>query len=118
MLAVFCTLLATLCQTTGNAVLAGWLKAREHPECNRPILRSSMALVVAIAFLAGHFFTWNWVLLWATLSYVVPFTAIGYLYNALLARAIFHEHISRRRLLGIGCIIVGILMVWYTGGEL
>jgi len=117
MVAIVCTLLASLFQTTGNGVLAGWLKAREHPDKHRPILRSPLALVVAIAFLAGHFFTWYWIVSWATLSFVVPFTAVGYLYNAFLAKLLFHEHISPKRWLGIVCILIGFVVVCLTGGE-
>lgn len=99
-------------------MLAGFLKARVAPEKHWPFFRSGKAFGVAILFLAGHFFSWLWILSWAENSVVVPVTASAYLFSALLAQTFFRERIGPRQWLGITLIVIGILVVAHTGGEL
>lgn len=101
------TLLATCCQVSGNALLAAWLKGRS----------SKPAVICGVALLAIHFGTWMWVLSWASLALVAPFTASGYLINAFLAARVLGERLTGRRWAGTFLIVVGILLVFHAKGH-
>jgi len=51
---------------------------------------------------------------WADLSYVLPVTAIGYIFTALLGRVFFGETISWQRWAGTGLIVLGTILVGLT----
>jgi uncharacterized membrane protein len=50
----------------------------------------------------------------ADLSFVLPLTAIGYVFAALLGRFILHEQISPQRWLGTALIFIGVAVVGST----
>ena len=50
----------------------------------------------------------------ADLSYVLPLTAIGYVFAALLGRFILHEQVSPERWLGTALIFIGVAVVSST----
>jgi drug/metabolite transporter (DMT)-like permease len=50
----------------------------------------------------------------ADLSFVLPLTAIGYVFAALLGRFILHEEVSPQRWLGTALIFVGVAVVGST----
>ncbi len=54
---------------------------------------------------------------WADLSYVLPVTAIGYVFNALLGRFLFGEAISWQRWMGTAAIVAGIVLVGFTAAN-
>ena len=50
----------------------------------------------------------------ADLSFVLPLTAIGYVFAALLGRFILHEQVSPQRWLGTALIFIGVAVVGST----
>lgn len=50
----------------------------------------------------------------ADLSFVLPLTAIGYVFAALLGRFILHEEVSPQRWLGTALIFIGVAVVGST----
>jgi len=50
----------------------------------------------------------------ADLSFVLPLTAIGYVFAALLGRFILHEQVSPQRWLGTALIFIGVAIVGST----
>lgn len=50
----------------------------------------------------------------ADLSFVLPLTAIGYVFAALLGRFILHEQVSPQRWLGTALIFIGVAVVGTT----
>ena len=50
----------------------------------------------------------------ADLSFVLPLTAIGYVFAALLGRFILHEEVSPQRWLGTALILIGVALVGST----
>jgi drug/metabolite transporter (DMT)-like permease len=50
----------------------------------------------------------------ADLSFVLPLTAIGYVFAALLGRFILHEEVSTQRWLGTALIFIGVAVVGST----
>lgn len=66
---------------------------------------------LGLAFMAGHFFLWMWVLKHAELSVAVPLTAVQYVYNALLSRWYLGETVNGLRWAGTGVIVLGVLII-------
>jgi drug/metabolite transporter (DMT)-like permease len=65
-------------------------------------------IAVGIALLIGFFACYLTALSWADLTYVLPATAIGNVFVALLSRFWLHEPISLERWAGILLITVGV----------
>jgi drug/metabolite transporter (DMT)-like permease len=74
-------------------------------------------IVVGICFLIGFFFTYITALSWADLTYVLPATAISYVFMALLAKIFLHENVTVAHWIGIGLITAGVGFV-ATGPSL
>jgi len=68
-------------------------------------------IVLGIALLLGFFASYLTALSWADLTFVLPATAIGYVFIALLSRFWLHEVISLERWAGIALITVGVGVV-------
>src|SRR5258708_25454903 len=62
---------------------------------------------LGIFFLLAFMSAYLSALSWADLTYVLPATAFGYVFIALIARFLLHEHISPVRWLGIVLITAG-----------
>lgn len=69
------------------------------------------SVLLSIACAVIYFFLYSSALSWADLSYAQPMNALTFVFAALIARFALHEHISGRRWLGIGVIVVGLLML-------
>ena len=65
-------------------------------------------IVIGIALLIGYFASYLTALTWADLTFVLPASAIGYVFMLLLARFWLHEAISMQRWIGIVFITVGV----------
>jgi drug/metabolite transporter (DMT)-like permease len=65
-------------------------------------------IIVGICFLIGFFCTYITALSWADLTYVLPATAISYVFMALLSRVFLHENVTVAHWLGIGLITAGV----------
>jgi drug/metabolite transporter (DMT)-like permease len=70
-----------------------------------------LGIFFLLAFMAAYLSA----LSWADLTYVLPATAFGYVFIALIARFLLHEHISPVRWLGIVLISAGVGFV--AGGP-
>ena len=70
---------------------------------------------LGIFFLLAFMSTYLSALSWADLTYVLPATAFGYVFIALIAKFFLHEHISPVRWLGIVLITAGVGFV--AGGP-
>jgi drug/metabolite transporter (DMT)-like permease len=70
---------------------------------------------LGIFFLLAFMSAYLSALSWADLTYVLPATAFGYVFIALIARFLLHEHISLVRWLGIVLITAGVGFV--AGGP-
>ena len=65
-------------------------------------------ILIGIALLIGYFASYLTALTWADLTFVLPASAIGYVFMLLLARFWLHEAISMQRWIGIVFITVGV----------
>jgi drug/metabolite transporter (DMT)-like permease len=68
-------------------------------------------IALGIALLIGYFASYLTALSWADLTYVMPATAMGNVFVALLAHFWLKEHISPMRWLGVALITVGVSFV-------
>ena len=68
-------------------------------------------IALGIALLIGYFASYLTALSWADLTYVMPATALGNVFVALLAHFWLHESISVSRWAGIFLITVGVAFV-------
>jgi drug/metabolite transporter (DMT)-like permease len=72
-------------------------------------------VIFGIFCLLGFMSSYMTALSFADLTYVLPATAIGYVFMALLSRFWLHEHISLQRWAGIALITAGVGLV--AGGP-
>jgi drug/metabolite transporter (DMT)-like permease len=70
---------------------------------------------VGVLFLAVFFFLYLIALSWADLSFVLPLTAVSYIFAALLARFFLGEDVSWMRWAGTIIITIGIAFVALAG---
>lgn len=66
---------------------------------------------LGVAFLAVFFFLYLAALSWADLSFVLPLTALSYIFAALIARFVLKEDVSVLRWVGTVVIVIGIVFV-------
>ncbi|MDP4089338.1 MAG: EamA family transporter [Bacillota bacterium] len=52
-----------------------------------------------------------YVLKYLDYSIVLPLTSITYIWTMLIAHFILHEKINRRKILGVGCILLGTIII-------
>lgn len=88
-----------------------YLKAMLSPVIFAGVGMLILAMLVRMAVLGA-----------ADLSFVLPLTAIGYVFAALLGRFFLHEEVSAQRWLGTALIFIGVAVVGSTphnttGGE-
>lgn len=68
-------------------------------------------VLAGVVFLAFFFFLYLAALSWADLSFVMPLTAMSYIFAALLARYMLKEELSWFRWAGTVVIILGIILI-------
>lgn len=85
--------------TTANVLPVGWQLAT-----NLPIIGGLSCYVVSVV-------VWILALSRVEVSVAYPMLSIGYIVNAALAWWLFGEAVGPQRLLGIGVIIVGVILV-------
>jgi drug/metabolite transporter (DMT)-like permease len=74
-------------------------------------------ITVGVVFLAIFFFLYLAALSWADLSFVLPLTAVSYIFAALLARFVLGEEVSVFRWIGTVVIMIGIGLIALNGGQ-
>jgi undecaprenyl phosphate-alpha-L-ara4N flippase subunit ArnE len=71
---------------------------------NRWLLASGICLISATVL-------WGYILKYFEFSVAYPITAFAYVFGVLAAIFIFHETVPVTRWLGIGCIILGVILI-------
>ncbi len=66
---------------------------------------------MAVSGMATFFFIWTSILSYADLTFVLPFTALTYVLNAMLAPAMLNETVSPTRWAGVLLIAAGVALV-------
>lgn len=64
-----------------------------------------------LSLMALSFFALLTVLSWENVSFVVPVTALSYVFGAFGGKFLLGEHIEARRWLGVALVCVGVLLV-------
>jgi drug/metabolite transporter (DMT)-like permease len=72
-------------------------------------------IFLGVVFLGIFFFLYLAALSWADLSFVLPLTAVSYIFAALLAKFFLKEEVSWHRWTGTVVIVVGIALVALGG---
>ena len=72
-------------------------------------------IFTGVVFLAVYFFLYLIALSWADLSFVLPLTAVSYIFAAMLAKFFLGEEVSWLRWMGTIIITIGILFVALDG---
>ncbi len=111
--------IAALCASVGETLLSYGMRRNGPINLARVsdvvILISSVVrnpyVFSGVVFLAIFFFLYLAALSWADLSFVLPFTAISYIFAALLAKYFLGEDVSWFRWAGTVFIVIGIVFV-------
>jgi drug/metabolite transporter (DMT)-like permease len=112
-------LLATLSAAIGESLLSYGMKRNGQVDLAVPshwgqlilsVIRNPYVLA-GVVFLAFFFFLYLAALSWADLSFVMPLTAMSYIFAALLARYMLKEELSWFRWAGTVVIILGIILI-------
>jgi drug/metabolite transporter (DMT)-like permease len=117
--------LAALSAAVGETLLSFGMKKHGAMNLADPSQWFSLILSVArnpyvtlgVAFLAIFFFLYLAALSWADLSFVLPLTAVSYIFAALLARFVLREEVSVFRWIGTVVIMIGITLIALNGGQ-
>jgi drug/metabolite transporter (DMT)-like permease len=80
------------------------------------VVRNSY-IFIGVVFLAVYFFLYLIALSWADLSFVLPLTAVSYIFAAILARIFLKEDVTWLRWMGTLVIIVGITLIALDGRQ-
>jgi drug/metabolite transporter (DMT)-like permease len=112
-------LLATFSAAIGESLLSFGMKRSGQVDIGSASQWGQLVLSVVrnpyvfigVVFLALFFFLYLAALSWADLSFVMPLTAMSYIFAALLARFMLREDISWFRWAGTAIITLGIILV-------
>jgi drug/metabolite transporter (DMT)-like permease len=104
--------LIAICGPLGDTFLSRGMTSFPSISLNHPGLIIAAIftpwIAMGILLLIGFFASYLTALSWADLTFVLPATAFGYVFIALLARFWLHEPISLERWIGIVLITVGV----------
>ncbi len=122
---VIVVMLAALSASVGETLLSYGMKKSGAVNVAEPSQWFSLVLsvvrnpyiTVGVVFLAVFFFLYLAALSWADLSFVLPLTAVSYIFAALLARFVLREEISLFRWIGTVVIMLGITLIALNGGQ-
>ena len=111
--------IATACTAVGETFLSFGMRriGLEDPSFFKwfALVATSPYVLIGVLFLGGFFFLYLLALSWADLSFVMPLTALSYLFAAVLAKVFLKEQVSLLRWAGILVIAAGIALV--ASGE-
>ncbi len=118
-------LLATLSAAIGESLLSYGMKRNGEINLAVPSQWGQLVLSVirnpyvlaGVIFLAVFFFLYLAALSWADLSFVMPLTAMSYIFAALLAKFALKEDLSWFRWAGTIVITLGIILVALDGRQ-
>ncbi len=108
-------LFATLCVAAGETLLSAGMKmVGKEGQTGMRIALAAIAnwRVLFGTFLMMIFFgLYALCLSWADISFVIPFTALSYLFVAIFAQFFLHEEVTLTRWLGTLLIVLGVVVV-------
>ncbi len=114
-------LIATICTAIGESFLSFGMKqiGLENASFFRwfALVATNPIVLIGVFFAACFFFLYLLALSWADLSYVMPLTALSYLFAAVLAKVFLKEQISLLRWTGIIVIVIGTALVAMEEGR-
>ncbi len=118
-------LLATLSAAIGEALLSFAMKRNGQMNMSEPSQWFDLILSVirnpyvflGVVFLGVFFYLYLASLSWADLSFVLPLTAMSFLFAALIAKFILKEDVSLYRWIGTIVIIIGIIIVSFDSKQ-
>ncbi len=116
-------MIAALSAAVGESLLSFGMRRYGSMNLAEPshwfILVSSVVrnpyVFLGVVFLAVFFFLYLAALSWADLSFVLPLTAVSYLFAALLAKFFLKEEVTWHRWAGTLVIVIGIVLVALGG---
>jgi drug/metabolite transporter (DMT)-like permease len=117
--------LAALSAAIGEALLSYAMKRGGQVDMSQfshwvnlvmSVVRNSY-IFIGVVFLAVYFFLYLIALSWADLSFVLPLTAVSYIFAAILARVFLKEDVTWLRWTGTVVIIIGITLIALDGRQ-
>ena len=112
-------LAAVVCVSIGEALLAAGMKMAGRAEPSGWRLAAAAAcnwrVILGTALMAVFFCMYALALSWADLSFVLPITALSYLFGAILPATYLGETVTFTRWLGTGLIVAGVIVVGKGG---
>jgi len=116
-------MIAALSAAVGESLLSFGMRRYGSMNLAEPsqwlVLVSSVVLnryvFLGVVFLSIFFFLYLAALSWEDLSFVLPLTAVSYLFAALMAKFFLKEEVSWYRWTGTIVIVIGIAMVAFGG---
>jgi len=110
-------LFATVLVAVGEILLSAGMKqvGKDGHEGLRMLLAAGVnplvwgGMLLSAAFFGMYLLT----LSWADISYVMPFTALSYLFVALMASYWLHEQVTPARWIGTVIIVIGVIVVGF-----
>lgn len=106
---------ATLCVAIGESLLSAGMKmvGKEGQSGFRIVIAAVMnwRVILGTAMMACYFMLYALTLSWADITFVLPFTALSYLFVAVIARTFLHEPVSLTRWVGAVVIVLGVIIV-------
>jgi drug/metabolite transporter (DMT)-like permease len=114
---------AALSAAVGETLLSYAMKRTGQMDVSDPSHWTNLIFLVVrnpyiftgVVFLAVYFFLYLIALSWADLSFVLPLTAVSYIFAAVLAKVFLGEEVSWLRWAGTIIISVGIVFVALDG---
>lgn len=105
--------IATLAVACGEAMLSRGMKQSVSGGAWYTQARSilNVNVVCGTLLMMVYFGLYMLALKWADFSFVLPLTALSFLFGAVLAKYYLHEHVSAARWLGTLVIMVGVVIV-------
>ncbi len=112
---ILVTLIATVCVSVGETLLRAGMSRVGHGNYagfGFVLAAASEARVLCgTGLMMVYFALYSIALSWADISFVLPLTALSYLFVAALARILLHEPVSPIRWIGICIITFGVIVV-------
>ena len=117
--------LATLSAAIGETMLSYILRKIEQPDWREPSqifgwflqVVTNPYVLIGTTFLVGFFVLYLASLSWADLSFVMPLSALSFVFATVLAKIILKEEVSWWRWIGILVIMIGITLVSFDHGQ-
>ena len=90
---------------------AVFLKFGAHRITRNPLSFLNLPLALGVALYLGSSVFYFMGLRGAQLSILYPLVSLGYIWTLLWARLFFHESITRQKIMGLGLILFGVVLV-------